>query len=64
MEAARKSLVAARDMEAGHIIEQEDINIKRPGNGISPLFINDIKGKKLIKAVKEDELFTFGHFDK
>ena len=64
MEAARKSLVAARDMEAGHRIEQEDINIKRPGNGISPLFINDIKGKKLIKAVKEDELFTFGHFDK
>lgn len=61
---ARKSLVAARNLQAGHVIEQEDIGIKRPGDGISPMLINEIKGKRLIKEVKEDEVLTFEHFDK
>jgi N,N'-diacetyllegionaminate synthase len=59
---ARKSIVAARDMSAGHVIAENDIATKRPGNGISPMMIPEIIGKKLQKPVREDELLTEDHF--
>jgi len=59
---ARKSLIAARKMEAGYVIQENDIVIKRPGNGISPMMINKIVGKKLIKPIQKEDLLTPGHF--
>jgi N,N'-diacetyllegionaminate synthase len=59
---ARKSLIAAKNMEVGHLIQKKDIDIKRPGNGISPMMIDEIMGKKLVKAIREDELLTPEHF--
>jgi N-acetylneuraminate synthase len=35
--AARKSLLAARDLPKGHVLTPEDITIKRPGGGRSPM---------------------------
>ena len=61
-EIARKSIVAAKDMEKDHIINEEDVTVKRPGTGISPMQINKIIGKKLMKAVKQDEVLTTEHF--
>lgn len=58
---ARKSIVAARDLETGHVIGEEDITTKRPGNGISPMQIHTVLGKKLKKAIREDELLTPEH---
>lgn len=60
---ARKSIVAARNMSAGHILRKDDIAIKRPGSGISPMLIDEIIGKKLKTSVREDELFSFEHFE-
>lgn len=59
---ARKSLIAARNLQQGQIIKREDIKIKRPGTGISPMRIHEIEGKALIKPVQEDEVLTDEHF--
>ncbi|HEY0432576.1 MAG TPA: N-acetylneuraminate synthase [Chitinophagaceae bacterium] len=55
---ARKSLMAARDLPAGHRLTAVDIAIKRPGTGITPMRLPDVIGKTLARAVNEDELFS------
>lgn len=55
---ARKSIVAKHDVMKGETFTEENISIKRPGNGISPMRWYEIIGKKAIKDFKEDELIT------
>ena len=52
----RKSLVAAKEISLGEIITGDCIEIKRPGNGISPFKYWDLIGTKATKNYKEDEL--------
>ncbi len=52
---ARKSLVAARDISAGKIIEPHDLKAKRAGKGISPVFYWDLIGTKATRNFKADE---------
>ncbi len=42
---ARKSLVAKWPINKGEIFTEENITAKRPGDGISPMFIDDVLGK-------------------
>ncbi|MAL83381.1 MAG: N-acetylneuraminate synthase [Idiomarina sp.] len=42
---ARRSLVAARRLKAGQVITKEDIAVKRPGGGLSPIYYWHIQGK-------------------
>ena len=42
----RKSIVSKRFICKDHIITKSDLDIKRPGTGIPPKFLNDILGKK------------------
>lgn len=44
IEIARKSIVAARDIKAGETFTEENITVKRPGNGISPMRWDEIIG--------------------
>lgn len=54
----RKSIVAVSDFLAGHVISEEDLEAKRPGDGISPTLYEQFIGKKLKKAVnRNDQLF-------
>jgi len=62
MIAARKSLVASKDLEKDQLLRPEDVCIKRPGNGLQPSLMSIVVGKKLRKCVKKDELFTWEHF--
>lgn len=64
MSIARKSLVASHNLRKGHIVELNDIAIKRPGTGISPMRIGEIIGKRLVKDILEDETMTQEHFEK
>ena len=50
-----KKLVAARDLSEGHILKNEDIAIKSPGDGLPPYEIEKVLGKKITRALKEDE---------
>ena len=53
---ARKSLVASKDLKKGHVLKLDDILIKRPGSGISPMRIYEVIGLSLTRDVKIDEV--------
>ena len=60
---ARASVVADRDMAAGHIITEKDIWVRRPGSGEIPGYkYNDIIGKKLKLDVKKNHQFKWSNF--
>ena len=58
----RRSLVAARDISAGEILDESMMKIMRPGTGLSTEFISIIIGKKFSKSIKQFELIKFDHF--
>lgn len=53
---ARKSIVAKRMIKAGEELTEENITVKRPGSGISPMKWFDVIGTKAIRDFQEDEL--------
>ncbi len=53
---ARKSIVAAKDIKKGEMLTGENITVKRPGTGISPMKWFEVLGKKAIRNFEEDEL--------
>lgn len=55
MKAARKSIVAARDIQKGDTVNLVDLDYKRPGTGLSPKHYIDIVGKKINRDIKMDE---------
>ncbi|HPZ07437.1 MAG TPA: N-acetylneuraminate synthase [Candidatus Eremiobacteraeota bacterium] len=56
MNIARKSIIAARDIKKGEIFTEENITVKRPGYGISPMRWDEIIGKIAGKHFTIDEL--------
>jgi N,N'-diacetyllegionaminate synthase len=54
IEIARKSVHLMKDLRKGHIITEDDLIMKRPGNGIASVFIEKIIGKKLNADFEED----------
>lgn len=55
---ARKSIVAKTNIIAGDTFCEENITVKRPGNGISPMKWFEVLGKTATKNFEEDELIT------
>lgn len=53
---ARKSIIAARDIKKGEILDESNLTTKRPGNGISPMRWNEVIGTHAIRDFCEDEL--------
>ena len=45
IEVARKSIVAAHDISAGETFTEDNITVKRPGNGISPMEWDNVIGR-------------------
>lgn len=56
IEVARKSIVAARTIAAGEILTEENITVKRPGSGISPMLWDTVVGTPAIRDFAADEL--------
>lgn len=56
IEIARKSIVAAKDIKEGEIFTEENITVKRPGNGISPMEWENVIGKVAKRNFQEEEL--------
>lgn len=54
--AARKSIVVAKPVRKGEVFTEENITVKRPGLGISPMRWNKIVGMSAKKDFLEDEL--------
>lgn len=53
---ARKSIVANKDIFAGEIFTEENLSIKRPGSGVSPIKWYEVVGTRAKRDFKEDEL--------
>ncbi len=56
MPIARKSIVAIKPIKKGELFTNENIGIKRPGKGISPMRWYEILGTLAGKNYQEDEL--------
>ncbi len=56
MDIARKSIVAAKPIAKGEIFTEENLTVKRPGNGISPMRWEEVIGKTANRNFVEDEL--------
>lgn len=52
---ARKSIVANQDISLGEVFTTENLTVKRPGLGISPMKWYEVVGKKAKKDFKKDE---------
>lgn len=53
---ARKSIVAGRPIRRGEILTADNLTVKRPGSGISPMRWNAVLGTRAVRDFEEDEL--------
>jgi len=52
---ARKSIVAAKRIKFGETFTEENLSVKRPGTGISPMQWHSVLGKQANRDYEEDE---------
>lgn len=58
IEIARRSIVAARYIKKGELFTEENLLVKRPGNGINPMMWDKVIGRQAEKDFMEDELIS------
>jgi len=58
MAIARKSIVATKEIHKGELFTEDNIGVKRPGTGISPMKWDEVIGKVSQQDFAEDELIT------
>ena len=56
IEVARKSIVAARDIKRGELLTEDNITVKRPGSGLSPMLWDTVVGTRAIEDFPYDSL--------
>ena len=59
----RRSVVAKKDLQKGHILGVDDFDLKRPGDGFEPGKISSLIGKVLLSEIKQDEQIKNIHID-
>lgn len=58
MAVARKSIVAMREIKRGEPFSEENVTVKRPGNGVSPMRWDEVMGMKAPRDFACDEPIT------
>lgn len=53
---ARKSIVAIKPIQKGELLTEENLYVKRPGNGISPMRWHEVIGTTAVRDFAPDEL--------
>tara|TARA_B100001964_G_C13856699_1_gene432611 strand:- start:309 stop:629 length:321 start_codon:yes stop_codon:yes gene_type:complete len=54
----RRSIVASRNLSAGHVLQRDDMALKRPGMGLKGNIISELCGSKLVCDLMKDDLIT------
>jgi N-acetylneuraminate synthase len=54
----RKSLIASKPIKKGDMFSSDNLTVKRPGTGVSPMFYWNMLGKKSDRDYAEDELIV------
>lgn len=57
----RRSIVAARRLTAGTVLQREDLRFKRPGTGLAPRRALEFVGRVLTVDLEEDEQLRLEH---
>ena len=52
-----KSVVAARDLEKGKVLEGDDLTVKKPGSGLPPERLPSLLGRRVRRDLVRDEIF-------
>ncbi len=63
IDVARKSIHFMKDLSKGHVIREDDLVIKRPGDGIPSSLMDQVIGKKLKKDSMEDTKLKWEDLD-
>ena len=53
---ARRSVFVLKDIEKGQVFNYENLGIRRPGNGLNPIEIEKIIGKKATKKITKGQI--------
>lgn len=53
---ARKSITARRTIKRGETLTEDNLAVKRPGNGVSPMRWFEVLGTKAVRDFEKDEL--------
>jgi N,N'-diacetyllegionaminate synthase len=53
-----KSLVAGTDLDAGTVLRESDLRLKKPGTGLPAAKLPTILGRRLLRRVRADELLA------
>ena len=53
---ARKSIVARREIRAGELLTEDNLAVRRPGTGISPMEWEQVVGQVAVRDFEPDEL--------
>ena len=56
---ARRSIVLARDVIAGHQLTADDLTYKRPGTGVSPLHWDEVLNCRTSTALHADHVLQW-----
>ena len=57
----RRSLVARRPLDRGHVLVEADLDAKRPGTGIAPDEMSYVLGRRLAVDVTADQVLHWKH---
>lgn len=60
---ARKSIHTSKSLAQGHNLTYEDLVMKRPGTGISPMLIESILGKTILVAMQEEHQISISELE-
>jgi N-acetylneuraminate synthase len=61
-DAFRRSVVAANDIEEGHVISEADLDFKRPGSGLPPEAAAYMLGKPAKRKINKDQMIDRNDF--
>jgi N,N'-diacetyllegionaminate synthase len=58
-----RSVALSRDLQAGTVLREDDLALKKPGTGIPPERLPGMVGRRLTRDVRADELLREEDFE-
>jgi N,N'-diacetyllegionaminate synthase len=55
---ARRSIIVLRDINENEVLTDENLGLRRPGNGLPPAMINELMGLKAARSLKRGHLVS------
>ena len=55
----RKSIVCTKEIKEGDVLTEKDVDIKRPGFGIPPKYLEAVIGRKALRDMEADSVICW-----